>query len=96
MTAQIFKNEDAPYLEWVHDHPSGFVLNTRRRRDPSYMVLHRAMCPMVTKPTRVMGKDPFTANAYIKVCAEADADLSAWIKDHGGRSFSKRCQLCKA
>ena len=42
MTATVFDNSDGagdgPYLQWLHDHPNGLVINTLRRPKPTYMV----------------------------------------------------------
>lgn len=87
---------DAEYLQWLHDHPAGSVLNSRRWYDPTYMVLHKATCHLISKPTSRMGEHPFTGRGYIKVCSEDPDALLVWIKHHGGLGFSKRCALCGA
>jgi hypothetical protein len=42
MCATVFDSGDdagdAPYLQWLLDHPTGPVLNSRRRPDPTYMI----------------------------------------------------------
>ena len=96
MVVVVFDNGDASYAQWLHDHPRGFVLNTRRRSDPEYMVLHKAACRTVSKATRQMDQNPFTGKGYIKVCAENPDALLVWIRQEGGVGFSKRCALCGA
>jgi hypothetical protein len=39
-----FVDDDPGYIQWVRDHPDGFVLNSYRRPTANYLVLHRARC----------------------------------------------------
>ena len=39
-----FHDDDASYLAWITTNRDGFVLNVRRNRDPTYVILHRARC----------------------------------------------------
>jgi 5-methylcytosine-specific restriction enzyme A len=100
MKATVFDDTDgsgdAPYLRWLHDHPAGWVLNSRRRRDPTYMVLHKATCDSINRTARQAGDDPFTSRGYIKVCSEEPDSLLVWIRQSGGAGFGKRCSLCEA
>lgn len=96
MAATVFDDGDAPYTRWLHDHPRGLVLNSRRQPVPSYMVLHRSVCTTIKKAARQSDESPFTAHGYIKVCADDLADLVTWIGQRGGSGFSKRCSLCRA
>jgi hypothetical protein len=34
-----FVDEDDRYLDWLADHPNGFVLNCGRKPSPSYLIL---------------------------------------------------------
>lgn len=56
---------EAAYQEWLHDHPTGFVLTTRRRHDPTYLVLHKVTCHSISRPTHQMRENPFTGRSYI-------------------------------
>lgn len=100
MRAAIFDNGDrtgdAAYLRWLSDHPTGFVLKTWRRNDPTYVVLHKSGCHSISRPTAQMGSNPFTGRSYIKICAMDSRMLLAWIREQGGSGFSKRCSLCRA
>jgi 5-methylcytosine-specific restriction enzyme A len=86
--------DEEPYRRWLQAHPTGFVLNSRRTIDPSYMVLHRTTCHSISPPGRSEAKDPFTGRGYIKVCAETRGTLLVWIASHGGQGFSKICGFC--
>jgi hypothetical protein len=85
-----FTNSDSRYREWLTEHPQGYVLNTRRRPDPDYMVLHRSECRSISRPA-----DPgaFTERSYIKVCSDTRDDLQVWARQYGAAGFSKRCSL---
>lgn len=92
---QIFHTHDVPYLAWLARHLNGYVLNTRRAFDPSYLVLHRATCRTIGRPNRATHPDPFTGNNYIKVCSTRVGDLLGWIFRKGGGGFSRRCLICR-
>ena len=50
---RIFEGDDAGYLAWIDGHQHGFVVNTFRKPDPRYLVLHRASCGTIRgKPAR--------------------------------------------
>ena len=94
---KIFDGNDSLYITWVNVNPAGFVINTRRKPDPKYMVLHRAICHSITKYTEMAKPGGFTERSYMKVCANNITDLRSWVKRHGrsDESFSKECKLCK-
>jgi hypothetical protein len=89
-----FDDDDQGYLRWVAAHPRGFVLNVRRRRDPGYVVLHRATCPSISA-TRV--GEAHTGRGFRKVCSVQLEELreAAALAGRHDRSFSKACGLCK-
>jgi hypothetical protein len=73
-------------------HPGGVVVNTRRRLDPGYMVLHRACCFHI-----MVHENPaaFTGSGYIKACSNDPGELEDWVRKQGGRGFTKRCSHCE-
>jgi hypothetical protein len=89
-----FAEDDEGYLAWVSDHPEGFVLNVRRKSDPSYVVLHRASCGSISGK-QVRGA--FTHRNYRKVCADSIMALRAAAQREGRKdgSFSRECGLCR-
>lgn len=91
-----FTGDDAAYLKWLDEHPSGFVINTRRHRSPQYMVLHKATCGII-KSTRGIPDGGYTTRGYVKVCSTNLDALKAWVRRHGrpDGSFSKACDACK-
>ena len=95
MAARLFES-DRDYLDWVARHPLGFVVNTRRRVDPRYMVLHTATCRSICSPAVGLPAGAFTQRGYRKVCAGSIDDLRSWTEAHGRSdgSFSSHCSLC--
>jgi hypothetical protein len=48
-----FVDDDRGYLTWIARNPSGWVVNSNRNPNPSYVVLHRASCGFMSgSPTR--------------------------------------------
>jgi hypothetical protein len=86
---QTFKDNDVGYLEWVQQHPHGFVINTTRSPSPTYLVLHQARCFHITKKT---AGHRWTTD-YIKVCAEQTNLLEDWVREHIGGTI-RRCRTC--
>lgn len=93
----VFDSDDSVYLEWLAAHPTGFVLNTRRRGDPDYIVLHRATCRTIGHPTALASPGGFTERSYIKLCAESVDELRRWVRATGrpDGSFSNVCGFCQ-
>jgi hypothetical protein len=69
-TMRIFEDDDAGYLAWVGSHPHGFVVNTFRKPDPRYLMLHRATCHTITgKPARRTVGRPASSSKPAPRCA---------------------------
>jgi len=96
MSAQEFiKNEDG-YIKWIESHPNGFVINTEKSKNPSYMVLHRADCYHISTYNAMSKPGGFTTRQFIKICAMSKDDLREWVKVNGRQdgSFSSECPNC--
>lgn len=93
MTSQKFEKQEAAYRDWLRVHSQGFVLNTRAKLSPSYMVLHRASCRHVTTYSGSATEGGFTERKYRKVCSENVAPIKAWVLGNGGTISS--CSHCK-
>ncbi len=94
----IFDYSDTAYLDWLHSHPEGYVLNRLRGSSSQYLVLHRATCDKIKKYTKMAKPGGFTERSYIKVCALHVDDLRAYARYKAGRldgSFSAVCPICK-
>lgn len=87
---QSFVDDDRGYLDWVHHHLDGFVINTGRTPSAAYLTLHRSSCGTITgKPARGV---TFTGE-YVKVCGERD-ELEEFARSLGGHA--QPCGLCLA
>jgi hypothetical protein len=83
-----FVDDDVAYLDWLADHPEGFVLNTGRNPSAAYLMLHRASCGTI-RGTPARGST-FTGD-YSKVCGGRE-ELDALADQLGGTATS--CRLC--
>jgi len=94
---QEFSTGDESYLRWLAQHQDGFVVNRPRSRSPSYMVLHRATCPTISRYTNMSRPGGFTERDYVKACALDVASLRAWVRRNGrlDGSFTNACPICK-
>jgi len=91
---QVFVGDDRSYLDWLARHPEGWVLNVRMQADPDYVVLHRATCPTISRPSVRAGA--WTERSYRKVCCTNPEDIAAAARAEGrvdGRP-SKVCGIC--
>jgi hypothetical protein len=95
--SEITFQTDAEYQRWRESHPHGFVLNTTRPENTSYMVLHRASCKDISDPLHENAPGGFTERSYQKVCAVQIESLRDWVASHGrdDRTFSGECGRCK-
>jgi hypothetical protein len=83
-----FVDDDAAYLDWLAEHPDGFVINTGRRPSAAYLVLHRTSCSTISgTPAR---GSTFTGE-YTKVCGD-QKELDEFARDLG--SAPAPCGLC--
>ena len=85
-----FIDDDAGYLQWAKNHPSGFVLNCERKPRAAYLILHRSTCLHITEAGPQATR--WTAD-YIKVCSENMGPLVGWAEvETGGQPTA--CQTC--
>jgi len=94
MVAVVFQEKEQAYLEWLSQHPHGYVVNSFSDPSEKYLVLHSAKCKAISKAKRGAHPDCFTGNGYIKVCAADLQELRAWIAELGFNDFTKTCELC--
>ena len=79
---RIFEDDDAGYLAWIDGHQHGFVVNTTRKPDPRYLILHRVSCGTIRgKPA--CGERWMTGD-FIKACAETRVELDRWAREIAG------------
>lgn len=91
---QHFANDDAGYLKWIAENPTGYVLNVEQSPRPAYLVLHRVTCSTVAKPR---DNGAYTDRGYQKVVACDLNELRGYARRVGRAdgSFSKACGRCQ-
>ena len=84
---RIFEDDDAGYLAWIDGHQHGFVVNTFRKLDPRYLILHRASCHTIRgKPDR---GDRWTTGDFIKPCSETRSALDQLARQFRAAEFGR-------
>ncbi len=84
---ETFTNDEAGYLRWIANHPTGAVLNVPEFGTNLALVLHTAGCSFIGSAARTN----YTTTSYYKVCA-TDAALIAWAATRPGTL--KCCSFC--
>ncbi len=85
---QVFVDDDDGYLRWLHENPSGYVVNADRPPNASYLRLHRANC-------RTISGEPATGRAWTATSTKAcgsRSDLESWARGVGGEASA--CPTC--
>ena len=86
---EFFIDDDPGYLRWLHENPSGFVVNADPSPNSSYLRLHHAGCRTISGP-------PATGRAWTvtstKTCGTRQ-ELEAWASAVIGGSLSP-CPTC--
>ena len=86
---ETFVNNEAAYLHWIADHPTGAVLNVPKSGTTQPMMLHMANCIFISSSARTN----YTTTSYYKVCAADAAELIAWAATQPG--ILKPCSFCR-
>jgi hypothetical protein len=86
-----FQDDDAGYVNWLRQHPSGLVVNCERQPRASYLKLHRATCAFISG-TPSNGRS--WTGPYIKVCALDALNLGAWTQRATGGT-PQACAVCR-
>jgi Family of unknown function (DUF6308) len=84
----IFRGNDMPYLHWISEHPSGYVVNAERNPKPSYLKLHRTRCTQISGPAR---PGAYTERDYIKTCSDSRSALEDWAREEIGGVLGVGC-----
>ena len=72
-------SDETPYLNWLRDNSSGFVINTNSGNPTANATrLHSASCYSISKPRP--GFERFTGGDYRKLCATDRRELEAWAR----------------
>ena len=93
MPVITFEKNDTGFLKWVAEHKDGWVVNSRKQFDPSYLVLHRSFCRSISNTHNPGG---FTERAYVKICANTLREIVSYlsIRTRKKAPFSKVCSRC--
>ncbi|MBL7981019.1 MAG: hypothetical protein JNL52_04335 [Flavobacteriales bacterium] len=96
MTIHVFDSSDADYLQWMKDHPRGFVLNTKRPTNQAYAMLHRSNCSHIRSLRNGEVQSSFTEHGWIKICSEDLQTLLASMINHKTAPLIPvaRCKAC--
>lgn len=84
-----FVDDDEGYLNWIHKNPAGFVVNSYRKPNSRYLILHHANCWTISSPKRIN----WTTTGYIKICSLDRMELEKWAQKEVGGSLWQ-CQIC--
>jgi hypothetical protein len=98
LSSVLFDAGDAPYLQWLVDHPKGHVVNARRLPEQGDMVVHRANCAHIRTLRNARGPEGFTTGNWVKYC---NTDLGALLRDalasrRTPHAIIRRCKACEA
>jgi hypothetical protein len=89
VSAHEFRGDDAGYLSWLVAHSAGYVINIGKNYNATGARMHHASCSTLRDQSGAQ------TDAYVKVCADHEADLEAWAIDHVGREI-RPCGSCRA
>lgn len=94
MKVTVFIDNDKEYFKWIDKHPSGFIVNTRRRANSDYYVLHKANCFHISAFSSSV-KGAYTERAYIKIGSVDLIKLTNWFKKNNTK-FSGDFHECRS
>jgi hypothetical protein len=84
----MFKDDDDGFFEWQEANPDGQFINTERKPNPNYLVLHKSGCPHF-KGSELLRwtKD------YVKICSDDRTALDEWANETVGGDITL-CGIC--
>jgi hypothetical protein len=85
----MFKDDDDDgFFEWQDAHPEGQFINTERKPNPNYLVLHNSGCP------HFKGADSLQwTKDYVKIASTDHHALERWAHDTVGGEITL-CRTC--
>lgn len=84
----VFRDDDEGFFEWQAAHPEGEFVNTERKPNPNYLVLHKSGCP------HFKGSESLRwTSAYVKAASADRAALEHWARDTVGGEMTL-CRTC--
>jgi hypothetical protein len=87
-SVMMFKDDDVGFFEWQDAHPDGRFINTERKPNPNYLVLHNSGCP------HFKGADSLQwTKDYVKIASVDRAALETWATESVGGEITL-CRTC--
>jgi hypothetical protein len=84
----MFKDDDDGFFAWQVANPEGQFINTERKPNPNYLVLHNSGCP------HFKGADSLQwTKDYVKVASADRHALERWARDTIGGEITL-CRTC--
>jgi hypothetical protein len=84
----MFKDDDDAFFEWQDANAEGHFINTERKPNPNYLVLHRSGCP------HFKGADSVRwTKDYVKIASTDRAALDEWATETVGGEVTL-CRTC--
>ena len=84
----MFKDDDEGFFEWQDEHPEGEFVNTERKPNPNYLVLHKSGC------RHFKGDDSLQwTRDYVKAASDDRAALETWARETVGGEMTL-CRTC--
>ncbi len=98
MSVTVHDGDDEAYLNWLAEHPDGFVLNAKRLGTDGVCSIHRATCAHIHVVRNHAAAGSFTQRGGIKLCSASINALVAHISSmkSGPLLEIKRCKRCEA
>ena len=86
----MFKDDDEGFFDWQDDNSDGYFINTERKPNPKYLVLHKAGCP------HFKGSESLRwTKDYVKICSGDRTPLEEWATEAVGGEVTL-CRTCFA
>jgi hypothetical protein len=84
----MFKDDDDAFFEWQDAHPEGEFINTERKPNPNYLVLHKSGCPHFKGSQSLRW-----TKEYVKAASTDRPALEHWARDTAGGEITL-CRTC--
>jgi hypothetical protein len=84
----MFKDDDDGFFEWQEQNPDGHFVNTERKPNPKYLVLHNSGC------SHFKGDESIRwTTDYVKIASPDRAALEDWATETVGGELTL-CRIC--
>jgi len=97
MAVVVHDDGDQAYLDWMREHPHGYVLNMKRVEGDRYASIHRSGCAHIRVLRNVSAVGGFTRGSVFKVGADTLQELFQYLGSSRPTSSFKvlRCRSCE-